>query len=479
MRLIIGNFIFSIYNLLDSSQRTFDSCIPSMKVAEERPHHRISTELPLPHKSMLSNEIYEKRKLLDRKYYCKKFMSSPLPVASYSLKEALWRRDSVRELSQENVPPNFRPGSSSAFTPPIKKEPRVDFSHHLPRNKNVSPVTSKHLEETIRVALELCTKSCCLSPEPSSRSSQSSESAGSTGSTCNEKLFRPYVNDHCSKKECVDCKTYPNFSAHKEHTRRLFREGKDCNNCCGCRAPSNDSLIKARVKSPTFRTKTPPSLPMTPSPEALARTLHHGKCDELPKSSYGSGSCSCPQCVVNREFLRRESTSRNLSEPSYSGQSILEPPPTERYPSSYQSRKSPSSFSVDRQSTLPYSRKRMSRIRKVEETLANEGVIPTGPNRSRIIANMLERRRVAELNTAFDTLRNTVPNYGNEDRNLSKIKTLRYAMTYMIHLMELLNHMKENEKEEGDGEVDFLSLYEKDPMFKKCQEHLTSRKVLK
>ena len=121
----------------------------------------------------------------------------------------------------------------------------------------------------------------------------------------------------------------------------------------------------------------------------------------------------------------------------------------------------------------------MSRIRKVEETLANEGVIPTGPNRSRIIANMLERRRVAELNTAFDTLRNTVPNYGNEDRNLSKIKTLRYAMTYMIHLMELLNHMKENEKEEGDGEVDFLSLYEKDPMFKKCQEHLTSRKVLK
>lgn len=96
--------------------------------------------------------------------------------------------------------------------------------------------------------------------------------------------------------------------------------------------------------------------------------------------------------------------------------------------------------------------------------------------KSRALANWLERKRVAELNDAFERLRKMVPTYGNEDRSLSKIKTLRYATTYIGHLALI------NEKQCRFGIQDLKSGLTKvldiDPMLQRCQEHLESHCII-
>ena len=109
---------------------------------------------------------------------------------------------------------------------------------------------------------------------------------------------------------------------------------------------------------------------------------------------------------------------------------------------------------------------------KMEDETTNEllkmPAVP-GQSRNRAVANLLERRRVAELNTAFERLRVLIPSYGNEDRALSKIKTLKYALTYMTHLMAVLR------KQSDDS--DFEKLSQQDPLFQKCREHMVVRKI--
>nr|AAQ75377.1 transcription factor Atl1 [Podocoryna carnea] len=102
--------------------------------------------------------------------------------------------------------------------------------------------------------------------------------------------------------------------------------------------------------------------------------------------------------------------------------------------------------------------------------------IPPGPNRSRAVANLLERRRVAELNNAFEKLRDLVPTYGDEDRALSKIKTLKYALNYMSHLSIILN--KQANTGYFDSKTDFLTLGRRDPLLQKCRDHMRKRKVI-
>ena len=92
-------------------------------------------------------------------------------------------------------------------------------------------------------------------------------------------------------------------------------------------------------------------------------------------------------------------------------------------------------------------------------------------SRNRAVANLLERRRVAELNTAFERLRVLIPSYGNEDRALSKIKTLKYALTYMTHLMAVLREPS------STPDNDFKKLAQQDPLFQKCREHMFVRKI--
>ena len=55
----------------------------------------------------------------------------------------------------------------------------------------------------------------------------------------------------------------------------------------------------------------------------------------------------------------------------------------------------------------------------------------------RVAANIRERRRMGNLNTAFDRLRRRVPAFAHEKR-LSRIQTLRLAITYIAFMSQLL-----------------------------------------
>ncbi|OCT75768.1 hypothetical protein XELAEV_18030955mg [Xenopus laevis] len=77
---------------------------------------------------------------------------------------------------------------------------------------------------------------------------------------------------------------------------------------------------------------------------------------------------------------------------------------------------------------------------------------PTGrPKRKRVItyaqrqaANVRERKRMFNLNEAFDLLRKKVPTFAYEKR-LSRIETLRLAIVYISFMTELLE-TPENKK---------------------------------
>lgn len=64
-------------------------------------------------------------------------------------------------------------------------------------------------------------------------------------------------------------------------------------------------------------------------------------------------------------------------------------------------------------------------------------VAPQVMKKRRLAANARERRRMNNLNTAFDRLRDVVPALGN-DRQLSKYETLQMAQSYITALCELL-----------------------------------------
>ncbi|XP_065058148.1 heart- and neural crest derivatives-expressed protein 1-like [Rhopilema esculentum] len=55
-----------------------------------------------------------------------------------------------------------------------------------------------------------------------------------------------------------------------------------------------------------------------------------------------------------------------------------------------------------------------------------------------VVTNRKERRRTQNINTAFADLRGCIPNVP-QDTKLSKIKTLRLAISYIQHLMQQLD----------------------------------------
>ncbi|XP_013398033.1 pancreas transcription factor 1 subunit alpha-like [Lingula anatina] len=72
----------------------------------------------------------------------------------------------------------------------------------------------------------------------------------------------------------------------------------------------------------------------------------------------------------------------------------------------------------------------------------------------RLAANIRERRRMINLNTAFDRLRRRVPSFPHEKR-LSRIQTLRLAILYISFMTELLSgqdiHTLLQQKEQEQG----------------------------
>ncbi|CAD7694168.1 unnamed protein product [Nyctereutes procyonoides] len=87
-----------------------------------------------------------------------------------------------------------------------------------------------------------------------------------------------------------------------------------------------------------------------------------------------------------------------------------------------------------------------------EEEERGRGASPLGrPKRKRVItyaqrqaANIRERKRMFNLNEAFDQLRRKVPTFAYEKR-LSRIETLRLAIVYISFMTELLESCEKKE----------------------------------
>ncbi|XP_055615427.1 heart- and neural crest derivatives-expressed protein 2 [Toxorhynchites rutilus septentrionalis] len=78
-------------------------------------------------------------------------------------------------------------------------------------------------------------------------------------------------------------------------------------------------------------------------------------------------------------------------------------------------------------------------------SLTANGAIVTGTGmpvvrvvKRRNTANKKERRRTQSINSAYTSLRDRIPNVPN-DTKLSKIKTLRLAISYIAHLLAVVN----------------------------------------
>ncbi|KAG8223831.1 hypothetical protein J437_LFUL003719 [Ladona fulva] len=69
---------------------------------------------------------------------------------------------------------------------------------------------------------------------------------------------------------------------------------------------------------------------------------------------------------------------------------------------------------------------------------SSKAVSPVVVRRRRLAANARERRRMQNLNNAFDRLRTVLPSLGN-DRQLSKYETLQMAQSYISALRELIH----------------------------------------
>ncbi|XP_069698897.1 protein atonal-like [Periplaneta americana] len=74
---------------------------------------------------------------------------------------------------------------------------------------------------------------------------------------------------------------------------------------------------------------------------------------------------------------------------------------------------------------------------KSKRRSSNKLVSPVIMKKRRLAANARERRRMQNLNKAFDRLRTHLPSLGN-DRQLSKFETLQMAQTYITALNDLL-----------------------------------------
>lgn len=74
---------------------------------------------------------------------------------------------------------------------------------------------------------------------------------------------------------------------------------------------------------------------------------------------------------------------------------------------------------------------------KMGKKRRSKTVPPVVKKKRRLAANARERRRMQNLNSAFDRLRQHLPSLGN-DRQLSKHETLQMAQTYITALCDLL-----------------------------------------
>ncbi|XP_018422580.1 PREDICTED: protein atonal homolog 7 [Nanorana parkeri] len=89
-----------------------------------------------------------------------------------------------------------------------------------------------------------------------------------------------------------------------------------------------------------------------------------------------------------------------------------------------------------------------------------------GSTKRRLAANARERRRMEGLNTAFDSLRKVVPQWG-EDKKLSKYETLQMALSYIMALNRILT-----EAERYRDEADWSASHHYEQFHQDCQGYL-------
>lgn len=83
---------------------------------------------------------------------------------------------------------------------------------------------------------------------------------------------------------------------------------------------------------------------------------------------------------------------------------------------------------------------------KSGKKVKNNGSTKTAPDvmkKRRLAANARERRRMNNLNDAYEKLRDVLPNFG-PDKKFSKYETLQMAQTYMTELKEILRKASNN-----------------------------------
>lgn len=87
----------------------------------------------------------------------------------------------------------------------------------------------------------------------------------------------------------------------------------------------------------------------------------------------------------------------------------------------------------------PYGTGTEGRLADAKGRLVDAAVVSR--RKRRLAANARERRRMNNLNEAFDRLRGVVP-AADDDRKLSKYETLQMAQTYIVALHRLLDNEK-------------------------------------
>uniref|UniRef100_A0A182VZP4 BHLH domain-containing protein n=1 Tax=Anopheles minimus TaxID=112268 RepID=A0A182VZP4_9DIPT len=165
---------------------------------------------------------------------------------------------------------------------------------------------------------------------------------------------------------------------------------------------------------------------------------------QLPHLTSGTLPLSPPLATVQTANISPNTPTTNLpvKKRQYNRKPKAKPDPTKGAETDATSRADLSCLTL--QKTFPKSTDSQGTIGSTNTTLVGvigkrkrKQVPPQIKKKRRLAANARERKRMQNLNDAFDRLRQYLPSLGN-DRQLSKHETLQMAQTYITALCDLL-----------------------------------------
>lgn len=99
---------------------------------------------------------------------------------------------------------------------------------------------------------------------------------------------------------------------------------------------------------------------------------------------------------------------------------------------------------------MPYTTVSTQKSGKKVKNNGTTKVTPDVMKKRRLAANARERRRMNNLNDAYEKLRDVLPNFG-PDKKFSKYETLQMAQTYMNELKDILRKASEQNKQSSSN----------------------------